>query len=211
MSTEGFPVSASHDEFNAQILEALEADESVSQRSLAKTLGIALGLTNLLLKRLVVRGLICLSRVQPHRVKYLLTPAGMAEKTRMSQLALQQAVTRYRVARGRLEVTLAEVAAAFPASVQQHGKPVMFLGTGELAEIGFICLQGFDLRLVGAFDDSGRARFFGVPVFSVERLSTGTLDQYGQARLIVVSLWDRARARQTIAAGDIPADRVYWV
>jgi hypothetical protein len=70
----------------------------VSQRSLARELDIALGLTNLL-KRLVMRRLVRVATVRPQRVRYLLTPAGIAEKTRMSQRAFEDAIARYRTAR----------------------------------------------------------------------------------------------------------------
>lgn len=44
-------------------------------------------------------------------------------------------------------------------------KPVVFYGSGELAEIGFICLQETDLTLVAVVDTCERERFFGVPTF----------------------------------------------
>ncbi len=49
---------------------------SVTQRNLAKKLGIALGLTNLYLKRLARKGYIKLKTVPPKRIKYYLTLKG---------------------------------------------------------------------------------------------------------------------------------------
>ena len=42
-------------------------------------MGIALGLTNLIIRRLVHKGWVRIIRIKPNRVRYLLTPAGMAE------------------------------------------------------------------------------------------------------------------------------------
>jgi DNA-binding MarR family transcriptional regulator len=50
------PSAPAHEHHSRRILDAFESDHGVSQRSLAKELGIALGLTNLLVKRLVRKG-----------------------------------------------------------------------------------------------------------------------------------------------------------
>src|SRR4051794_23826620 len=58
-----------------QLLEAVEQNARVTQRTLATKLGIALGLTNIYLKRLVRKGYIKCVNVQSNRITYLLTPA----------------------------------------------------------------------------------------------------------------------------------------
>ena len=50
------------------VLEAIENDARLTQRSLASTLGIALGLTNLYLKRLVRKGYIKCVNVRSNRL-----------------------------------------------------------------------------------------------------------------------------------------------
>lgn len=200
-------MSVSHDEYIGQILEAIDADQQVSQRSLARSLGIALGLTNLLVKRLVIRGLVRVSKVQPHRVSYLLTPAGLAEKTRMSQRALEHAITRYRGARTRIETTFAAVTESFPADATD--KPVVFYGTGEVAEIGYICLQEFDLRLAGAIDDCGKSRFLGVTVYpDVLAARRGVPED---TRYVVATVTQMDVVREQLRKGRIAAERVFWV
>ena len=69
----------SHDQFTHRILTEIEADNRLSHRSLSRDLGIALGLTNLLIRRLVRKGWVRIIRIKPNRVRYLLTPAGMVE------------------------------------------------------------------------------------------------------------------------------------
>jgi DNA-binding MarR family transcriptional regulator len=72
-------VVTSHDQFTHRILTEIEADNRLSQRSLSRDLGIALGLTNLIIRRLVRKGWVRIIRIKPNRVRYLLTPAGIAE------------------------------------------------------------------------------------------------------------------------------------
>ena len=67
-----------------QLLEAVEQDARVTQRTLANKLGIALGLTNLYLKRLVRKGYIKCVNVQSNRITYLITPSGIVEKARLT-------------------------------------------------------------------------------------------------------------------------------
>ncbi|TLY35792.1 MAG: winged helix-turn-helix transcriptional regulator, partial [Nitrospirae bacterium] len=55
-----------------QLLSEVERDASVTQRSLAKKLGVALGLTNLYLKRLARKGYIKITTIPRNRIKYLL-------------------------------------------------------------------------------------------------------------------------------------------
>jgi predicted transcriptional regulator len=67
-----------------KLLEAVEQDSRVTQRGLAGKLGIALGLTNIYLKRLVRKGYIKCVNVQSNRITYLITPRGITEKARLT-------------------------------------------------------------------------------------------------------------------------------
>lgn len=192
-----------------QILEAIDASAEVSQRLLSANLGIALGLTNSLLKGLVHRGWVRVSRVKRQRVRYLLTPAGLAEKARLSQQAFHNAVDRYRTARVHVHDMFARVSAGWPSGA--GAKPVVFYGSGELAEIGFICLQETDLRLVAVVDTAARGRFFGVPVFEPARLAEALAVAGPEARLLVMST-DRTGAleREIASAGDVGGKAVWF-
>ena len=75
----------SHDHHTRRILTQIEAEDKISQRSLAKELGIALGLTNLLIRRIVKKGWVKVINVRPNRVRYLITPTGIAEKARITR------------------------------------------------------------------------------------------------------------------------------
>ena len=67
-----------------RLLEAVHQDSRVTQRGLANQLGIALGLANIYLKRMIHKGYIKCVNVQPNRISYLITPRGIAEKARLT-------------------------------------------------------------------------------------------------------------------------------
>jgi DNA-binding MarR family transcriptional regulator len=66
------------------VLDAVERNPSVTQRSVARDLGIALGLVNAYLKRCLNKGLIKIGQVPPRRYAYYLTPRGMSENSRLT-------------------------------------------------------------------------------------------------------------------------------
>ena len=131
-----------------QLLNEVEQDAGVTQRSLATKLGVALGLTNLYLKRLARKGYIKISTIPSHRIKYLLTPRGMAEKSRLTYAYMQYSLSYYREMRERLKHVFAGLSTA-------GAKRVAVYGTGELAELAYLTLREMDLTLVG-FVDGGQ-------------------------------------------------------
>src|SRR5438132_12965994 len=109
-----------------QLLNEVERNAAVTQRSLSKNLGVALGLTNLYLKRLALKGYIKITTIPRNRIKYLLTPRGVAEKTRLTYLYMQYSLSYYRDMRRRLKVVLTGLASA-------GSKLIVIWVTGELA------------------------------------------------------------------------------
>ena len=66
------------------VLDAITDNQRITQRRLAAKLGVALGLTNVYLKRLIHKGYIKCVNIQSNRLLYLITPQGIAEKTRLT-------------------------------------------------------------------------------------------------------------------------------
>lgn len=69
-----------------RVLTDVSSDGFVTQRRLAKRYGLALGLTNLLIRRLVRKGYIKIVNLQRNRIRYLITPTGLMEKARLTEL-----------------------------------------------------------------------------------------------------------------------------
>lgn len=203
------PTDSHYEEYIYQILTALDGEQQISQRSLSRRMGIALGLTNLLVRRLVRKGFMRMVGIKPRRVRYLLTPTGIAEKARMSQVAFHHAVQRYGVARARVENAFRRLSADWPKTVGP--KRIIFYGTGEVAEIGYICLQDVDLDLVGVIDDSGRERFFNVPLHSPGQMCEAVLRQDSSVHLIVMTLEPTDPIKAELDHLGVPRGRVIWI
>jgi hypothetical protein len=199
----------SHDRHIHQVLSEIEAGQKVSQRTLATRLGIALGLTNLLIRRVVRKGWVRVIRIRPNRVTYLLTPAGIAEKARMSQLYLQESVRFYGEARDRVRERLAHL----PASAHQNGARgrLVFYGPGEVAEIAYVCLQETDFDLVGVVGDRPRAPFFGHPVRMPDDLSDGVVGDVDYDHVVVTSFDNRDAIRERLLSRGVSPARVVWL
>ena len=156
------------DQRHLQLLNEVEQNAAVTQRSLARKLDVALGLTNLYLKRLARKGYIKITTIPRNRIKYLLTPRGVAEKTRLTYLYMQYSLTYYRDMRQRLKVVLTGLASA-------GAKRIVICGTGELAELAYISLREMDLTLVG-FVDGDQGTFLSYPLWPIEALPNWDFD-----------------------------------
>jgi len=142
-----------------KLLEAVEQDSRVTQRSLAQQLGIALGLTNIYLKRLVRKGYIKCVNVQSNRISYLITPRGIAEKARLTYEFLDYSLHLYGEVRQHLRSVLQDCAAA--------GRRVAIYGRGEAAELAYLSLKECGLEPVAIFDVDSGTEFLGMPVLAV--------------------------------------------
>jgi predicted transcriptional regulator len=201
-------------EYARRILDEVEAGRGVSQRSLARSAGIALGLTNLVLRNLVRKGWVRITRVKANRVKYLITPAGIAEKARMSSAYFAYTTRFYAEARARVRDRFAALSISWPAerSTDSGVKRIAFYGASEVAEIGYVCLQETDLAVSVVFDGDGTRRFFGTPVRAAASLAAPS--EWEQFDILVVMAFDvtaLAHAREHLAAVRFPAERVFWI
>jgi ribosomal protein S25 len=142
-----------------RLLEAVEEDSRVTQRSLATKLGIALGLTNIYLRRLVRKGFIKCVNVQANRISYLITPRGIAEKVRLTYEFMDYSLHLYGEVRQHLRGVLQECAAA--------NRRVAIYGRGEAAELAYVSLKECGLDPVAIFDVEGGREFLGMPVYPV--------------------------------------------
>jgi DNA-binding Lrp family transcriptional regulator len=178
-----------------QLLNEVEQNSAVTQRTLASNLGVALGLTNLYLKRLARKGYIKISTIPRHRIKYLLTPQGMTEKTRLTYQYMEYSLTYYRQMRGRLKVVLTERAKA-------GAKRIVICGTGELAELAYISLREMDLTLVG-FVDGDKGTFLSYPLWPVETLPNWEFDT-----VLIADLEEAKELQARIIKAGVPREKI---
>ena len=128
-----------------RLLEAVHQDSRVTQRGLASQLGIALGLANIYLKRMIHKGFIKCVNVQPNRISYLITPRGITEKARLTYEFMDYSLHLYGEVRQHLRAVLQDCAAA--------GRRVAICGRGEAAELAYLSLKESGLEPVAVFDE----------------------------------------------------------
>ena len=151
-----------------QLLEALEHEATITQRTLAGRLGIALGLTNLYMKRLIRKGYVKCVTVSPNRLVYSLTPKGVARKARLTYEFMKYSLDFYRDARQHLRRSLAQA-----VTRQQR---VALYGTGDAAELVFLLTREMGLELIAVFGPESGGQFLGHPVQPLAEHSTVAFD-----------------------------------
>lgn len=80
-----------HDE---KILSFIAKDEKISQRKLARLTDLSLGHLNLLLHKLVKKGLVKIEKTNPRNLRYILTPQGIARNAKRAYKYIQGAVNQ---------------------------------------------------------------------------------------------------------------------
>lgn len=187
----------------------------MSQRRLAERLGIALGLANLLMRRVIAKGWVKVIHIRANRVRYLLTPAGIAAKARLTREYLEGTLQFYADARERIRERFAELSRADGWRSDGDGQPcvkrIVFYGANEIAEIGYVSLQETDLQLVGVVDPRRAKPFFGLPVHPPQRLRPVDLDGQPFDRLVVMSFREGDAIRRDLDRIGFPPDRVFWI
>jgi DNA-binding MarR family transcriptional regulator len=140
------------------LLSAIEQDSQVTQRTLSKDLGIALGLANAYLKRCVTKGLVKVSQVPLNRYAYYLTPKGFSEKSRLTAEYLTLSFNFFRDAR-------AQCAALLETAARQGCQRLVLVGAGELAEIAILSASESPAVIVCVADGAAAStQCAGVPV-----------------------------------------------
>ena len=129
-----------------QLLKEIEKNHMPSQRQLARQLNISLGLVNSFVKRLAQKGYFKITHIPKNRVRYILTPKGAAEKTRLTYAYIKYSYTFYKDARHKLREL-------FRHLERQGARRLVFYGTGDLAEIAYLSLQETSMELVAVIDD----------------------------------------------------------
>mgnify|MGYP002624431382 CR=1 FL=1 len=127
-------------ELSLRLLSSVEYDHSVTQRSLATRLGIAVGLANAYFKRCVRKGWVKAQEVPAKRYTYYLTPKGFSEKSRLVGEYLTSSLGLFRDAREQYGECL-------NLCNESSWTNVALVGEGDLAEIAIIAALDSPIEL----------------------------------------------------------------
>jgi len=117
------------------LLETIERDPDVTQASIATQLGVAVGTVNWHIKRLIEKGYVKIKRAERKKLRYIITPEGLALRARLTVDYIEQQFNLYRRTRQRVQEHLARV--------RQAGfERVRLVGEGDVADIcKLTCLE----------------------------------------------------------------------
>ena len=117
------------------LLENIENDPNVNQSTLATQLGVAVGTVNWHLKRLIAKGYVKVMRAERKKLRYIITPEGIALRARLAVDYVERSFSLYRRTRQRVREFLDEI--------QQAGYDrVRILGRGDVVDIcRLTCLE----------------------------------------------------------------------
>jgi DNA-binding MarR family transcriptional regulator len=122
------------------LLEEIANDPDVNQATLAELLDVAVGTVNWHIKRLISKGYIKAKRAQRKKLRYIITPEGIALRARLTVRYIENQMRLYRETRNHVKDLLAEIGAAGHSQVKVTGK-------SEIADVcQLTCLeQGFEV------------------------------------------------------------------
>jgi DNA-binding MarR family transcriptional regulator len=148
-----------------RLMVEIERNNSPSQRELSRNLNLSLGLVNAFLKRLVNKGYFKVKTMPRNRVKYFLTPKGIARKSKLTVEYLRYSVNFYKEIKNLLVSKFREMEV-------DRTNSILFFGAGEVAELAYLYLQLTDIQLVGIVDERQVGNdFFEFKVESFDRLN----------------------------------------
>ena len=123
-----------------EMLTHIEANPDINQLTLANELGVAVGTINWHLKRMIAKGYIKVKRAQRKKLRYIITPDGIALRAALTVDYIKNSFDLYRRVRERTNLCLERL--------QETGYQSVYVpGEDEVAEVvRLTCLeQGFTL------------------------------------------------------------------
>jgi DNA-binding MarR family transcriptional regulator len=110
------------------LLETIERDPDVTQASIATQLDVAVGTVNWHLKRLIEKGYVKIKRANRKKLRYIITPEGIALRARLTVDYVEQQFLLYHTTRQHVKKHIEHVRQAGFVSLS-------VLGEGDVADI----------------------------------------------------------------------------
>jgi DNA-binding MarR family transcriptional regulator len=180
-----------------KILEEIDSNQKLTQRDLSKKLDISLGLANSFVKRLANKGYLKITTIPKNRIKYILTPKGAAEKTRLTYQYIQFSFEFYRKTRKNLRELFKRLNA-------QGVKRIVFYGVSEFAEIAYLSLKETPIEVVALVDDEREGEH--LIGFKVE--NSAILNSISYDKILITSINLQDEAIENILNVGIPREKI---
>jgi DNA-binding MarR family transcriptional regulator len=145
-----------------EILEKIENNSHLTQRDLSKEVGIALGLVNHLLRKMVKKGWIKIKNIDAKRIRYLITPEGAREKSSLLYKRVENTIPFYLEAKRVIKEKVLHLK-------NEGVKDVSIYGINHISEVLFIVLKELELELAYVVDDNREGEaWFGYTIVNMD-------------------------------------------
>jgi len=120
-----------------ELVNIVGAQLDYNQRQLSQRMNLSLGMTNMLLRRLVTKGYIRIQQLNHRKVEYLLTPKGFAEKLRKSIKYTVKTINSLGLIKKRFKELLSN----------HQGETIFYvLGESDFAFLVDVCLKELNYK-----------------------------------------------------------------
>ena len=123
------------------LLEQIEHNPDITQASLAAQLGVAVGTVNWHIQRMIKKGYVKVKRAQRRKLRYIITPEGLAFRARLTVQYVENSMRLYRRIRQRASEHLIQLSKAGYTQVDIQGE-------GDIADICRLSCLEHDIRIV---------------------------------------------------------------
>jgi DNA-binding MarR family transcriptional regulator len=172
-----------------KLLEELERNPIISQRELSHKFGIALGVTNACLKRMIRKGWVRIRGFDHRKIGYYLTPKGFVEKSRLTFHLVSGIVQHYSELKQVIGERLLEM--------EHDGKErIVFYGVSDEMEVAYVTLQGVHLKLNGIVEDD--EKFIPQIIFGYELEPVSRIKELKPDCVLITSLIENREKKERL-------------
>jgi DNA-binding MarR family transcriptional regulator len=136
-------IDSTRADLELEVLKAVHSREDVKQRDIAEIVGVSLGMTNAILKRLSQKGLVTIKRVNNRNLRYAVSPDGMEAIARRSYRYFKRTIKNVVYYRDAIETLVHQAS-------RDGNEHLVLVGESDLAFIleHFCEKYGMDFRAV---------------------------------------------------------------
>lgn len=154
-----------------ELVNIVGAKIGSNQRDLSRHMDLSLGMTNMLIRRLITKGYIRIKQLNKRKVEYILTPRGLSEKMRKSVKYTLKTINSIGLIKNRLHKILSELYAKGERKFAIFGRSDLAL----LVEIVLkeVCVNGHEVLHI---QNPAQERINGILLICTEDYKNGGLN-----------------------------------
>lgn len=124
-----------------KVIDEISRESTLTQRELSRRTQLSLGAVNIIIKRLIERGVVKTKALTEKKIEYMLTPKGFTEKAKKSYEYILKTINLVKLVRE-------EIAKIVLDEYNRGHKKFIVLGDDDLSDIIELALKGFDYERV---------------------------------------------------------------